>query len=188
MKIACIGWGSLIWQPGDLPACGGWRSDGPRLPVEFARISRDGRLTLIVWPGVPEIDTYWTEMTLPTLDAAIAALASREGCPPRFIGHWSRDRAGAEVAPEAVATVTAWAAHRDLQAAVWTDLPSTFAKRTGAPWSPSAAVNYLGGLVRDDAEALPRAREYIRRAPAQTRTATRTLAEQELGWLPADEH
>lgn len=177
----------MIWSPGDLPAHGSWHTDGPWLPVEFARISQDGRLTLIVMPGVPEIHTYWTELRLATLDEAIAALASREGCRTRFIGYWSHDRASAEIASEAVATVAAWATDHDLQAAVWTDLPSTFEKRAGSPWSPRAATDYLSRLVHDDAEALPRAREYIQRAPAQTSTATRALAEQELGWTPTDQ-
>lgn len=187
MTIACIGWGSLIWSPGDLPTNGGWRTDGPHLPVEFARISKDGRLTLIVMPGVPEIRTYWTELRLDTLDEAISALASREGCRPRHIGYWSPDRANAEVAEEAVATVASWAAGLGLQSAVWTDLPSTFEKRAGTPWSPRAAADYLLGLRQDAAKALPRAQEYIQRAPPQTSTETRALAEQELGWTPADQ-
>jgi hypothetical protein len=45
MRIACVGWGSLVWDPRDLPVKGAWRPDGPRLPIEFARQSDNGRLT-----------------------------------------------------------------------------------------------------------------------------------------------
>ena len=46
MKIAVLGWGSLIWDPKELDANNEWNNDGPFLPIEFARISNNGRLTL----------------------------------------------------------------------------------------------------------------------------------------------
>jgi hypothetical protein len=51
MKIAVIGWGSLIWCPGSLRIQTAWHNDGPSLPIEFARILKDGRLTLVIRPG-----------------------------------------------------------------------------------------------------------------------------------------
>lgn len=38
-QIAIIGWGSLVWDPRDLPIESPWHDDGPELPIEFARIS-----------------------------------------------------------------------------------------------------------------------------------------------------
>ena len=58
MRIAVIGWGSLLWSPRTLPLAGTWSSDGPVLPIEFARISVDGRLTLIIEDGAKPIATY----------------------------------------------------------------------------------------------------------------------------------
>jgi len=53
MKIAILGWGSLLWEPSaefekwiELP----WKNDGPKLKIEFSRISgsRKGALTLVI--------------------------------------------------------------------------------------------------------------------------------------------
>jgi hypothetical protein len=41
-QIAIIGWGSLISSPGSLLLSSRWHTDGPLLPVEFARVSSGG--------------------------------------------------------------------------------------------------------------------------------------------------
>ena len=48
MKIAVLGWGSLIWNKGKLRLTTNWTDGGPVLPIEFSRISDDGRLTLVI--------------------------------------------------------------------------------------------------------------------------------------------
>ena len=75
--IACLGWGSLIWDPKGLPVDGGWYTDGPQLPVEFTRVSRDGRLTLVITEGAPPVAVLWSCLSVSSLDDAIQALAER---------------------------------------------------------------------------------------------------------------
>jgi hypothetical protein len=43
MPTVCLGWGSLIWDPRELPIAVEWQTNGPLLAVEFARQSKKGR-------------------------------------------------------------------------------------------------------------------------------------------------
>lgn len=36
LRIVFLGWGSLIWDPRELPVIGDWQSGGPVLPIEFS--------------------------------------------------------------------------------------------------------------------------------------------------------
>lgn len=87
--VVCLAWGSLAWNPGDLPLRTRWRNDGPFLPVEFARQSRDGRITLVLLEGAIPVPVLWAEMRSRTLSDAVAALAEREGTPVANIGRWT---------------------------------------------------------------------------------------------------
>ena len=73
------GWGSLIWKPGDLPIKGNWKEDGPLLPIEFARQSNDGRITLVLVPKYPLLNCCWIELDCNDFQEAQEALCKREG-------------------------------------------------------------------------------------------------------------
>jgi hypothetical protein len=89
VRIAVLGWGSLMRDPRGLAIQGDFQPDGPLLPIEFARISQDGRLTLVTMPGVRNIRTLWAMMECVDLDVAIRNLSDREGCAEDKIGVWS---------------------------------------------------------------------------------------------------
>ena len=59
---AILAWGSLIWDPKDLEYNKqlGWIYDGPNLPIEFARISKNGRLTLVITENGTFNKTFYT--------------------------------------------------------------------------------------------------------------------------------
>ena len=82
-NIAVIGWGSLIWSPGRLELQSGWRRDGPLLPVEFARVSQDGRLTLVIVESdeVDEQRALWALSGFSDIESAIENLRARVTCP-----------------------------------------------------------------------------------------------------------
>jgi hypothetical protein len=80
MKIAILGWGSLIWNPGELKTSGDWQYDGPHLPIEFARVSGDQRLTLVIRPNSKKVKTLYTTSSFSDLQSAIENLQIREKC------------------------------------------------------------------------------------------------------------
>lgn len=177
--IACLGWGSLIWNPGSLELTGEWESDGPSLPVEFTRQSDNGRVTLVITQGARSIPVLWSRMATESIEEAITALAEREGMKGMSarenIGLWTVGRQSDQ--PEAAA-IGDWATAMGLAGVVWTALGSRF---EGAPRTPSSdeVVGYLGGLAGEQRSA---AEEYIRRAPVQITTTYRRAIEQKLGW------
>ena len=161
--IACIGWGSLIWDRRNLDVDGQWRADGPVLPVEFARQSDNGLITLVVLQGVAPVPTLWSLFNTRDLKAARESLRVRERIPRSraadFIAHWRR---GENPASEPHATISAWAAGKNLDAAIWTNLPPKFDGIDGRVPTQHEIVAYLPAL---EGKTRAAAEEYVRSAP-----------------------
>jgi len=186
MKIAILGWGSLVWDPRALRLVGHWMEGGPALPIEFSRISDNGRLTLVIDEahGV-DVPTRFAWSALGDLDEAIVDLQKREGSPVRsrigFIDIASGltcERARANH-PLACARIQEWCKGQHLDAVVWTAIGPRFQKKAGVPFSVDAAVRYLIDLqepVRTSAI------DYIRNAPADVVTPVRAKAAAALGF------
>lgn len=177
--IVCLGWGSLIWRPGCLPTMGDWHTDGPELPVEFARQSGDGRITLVIERRAERVPVLWTRLTVGSVDAARRALADREGVclsrNPRSIGHWSLE--GASRHRES-AGISEWARVKGADAVVWTALKPRFNNELVTP----TREEVIGRLWSLEGPERSKAEEYVRKAPSQIRTAYREAIEVELGW------
>src|SRR5205809_11733 len=130
MTIACLGWGSLVWDPRGLPVQDTWLYDGPLVRVEFARESSDGRLTLVIVPTGPEVRSLWASFTVNTPADARDTLAKREGVErhrEKHIGVWSSTDASESDPP----SISAWARGLRLAAVVWTALPPRFEGKDG---------------------------------------------------------
>ena len=118
MKIACIGWGSLIWRPEGLPIHDKWFEDGPILPIEFSRHSADDRMTLIIDEQAQPNRTLWALMTTAILNEAIEALKQREGSKKTEVIHYIT--ADTEQATGVKIEVLKWLKTMNLDAAIWT--------------------------------------------------------------------
>lgn len=177
--VAVIGWGSLIWDPRDLELASEWLTDGPMLPMEFARFSSRDRLTLVLTEGVPEQSTLWAISASDPFEEASTDLEARERCGPKGIGSWPRLAGGSSIRTYDAA-LEAWVGGKRLDGAVWTALGTTDASKKRGLLSEDARLEYPRALERDGRAAA--AREYIERAPAQIRTPFRELVKRELGW------
>ena len=186
--IACIGWGSLLWDPRSLPMATPFAADGPCLPIEFARVARDGRVTLVIDSDrqTTPIATFWTRLEVASLDAGIEALGRRERIKPAKFGEWigaeGVDGVSRGTASEATRSVMrAFLRDQGLAGVVWTALPSRTPAGAFARPSLEALLDHLRSL---EGEALRRAEEYIRRAPSVVVTRNRARFAAELGWTP----
>lgn len=177
--IACLGWGSLIWDPRALAIKHHWLTDGPFIHVEFARQSQDSRITLVLTEGASPVPSLWALMDTADLVSAKSNLCIREGIPRRnevkYIGSWSTDCPS----PPLIPNLAEWALTHDISHVIWTNLPPKF---NGVETTPSSAqvVRYLAGLKgeqRDEAE------RYVRLAPQQIDTAYRRHIEAALQWM-----
>jgi hypothetical protein len=184
--IACLGWGSLVWDPRGLPIQRTWFEDGPFVNVEFTRQSDDGRITLILEPSATPVRSLWAVMDAKDIVTARKDLQMRERILEKnkqsHIGSWSEGQPANQPLPKSVIGLSDWAQARGVDHIVWTALPSKFNGKNQTP-SQQDVINYLNGLTgtkRDNAE------RYIRFAPKQIDTAYRRAIEAALHWTGTD--
>ncbi|MGH8543123.1 MAG: hypothetical protein ACREX3_05715 [Gammaproteobacteria bacterium] len=177
-RIACLAWGSLVWDPRELPIQRKWFTDGPFVQVELVRQSDNGRITLVLEGSAPPVRSLWAVVDLTDLASAREALRMREGISEKRsaeIGGWSKgDRP-----PELILDLPEWAASHGLEGVVWTALPAKFDGQERRTPTIEQVLDYLeslSGAKRDSAE------RYIRSAPRQIDTPYRRRIEAALHW------
>lgn len=184
MKTAILGWGSLIWQPKILKfdANIGWKENGPVLPIEFARISQDGRLTLVITPNGTEVPTLYSVSSFDNLNLAVLNLAVREGTGRTSIGSYNKSKD--EFSPIKFMfkeNIKNWIETTDFDAVIWTNLPEklNLENVTKTEKDPDGRIDYLQNL-KGHQSAL--AEQYIRNTPNQITTTYRQQIIETLGW------
>lgn len=130
-KIAVIGWGSLIWQPNSLKKTGEWNEDGPTLPLEFCRISADGRVTLVLDKNGTQCKALWALMDIDNFDDAVENLRAREGTVIDMIHFHEKN---SELIFPHSEIILEWMIGKDLDAVIWTGLETN--------WSEKRQVNF----------------------------------------------
>jgi hypothetical protein len=184
MRIAILGWGSLLWEGGrefdDWHHR--WQYDGPCLKIEFSRISRKNRLgalTLVIdsLHGFPTT-VAWCLSKREKIEAAVIDLRRREDTTNDNICSVRLKKLTAPHAElcQTEGSIVAWAKEKKLDAVVWTALKSNFEDETKAPFSIDAVVAYLKTL---SPAGKAKAAEYVWRAPEFVQTAVRLALQQE---------
>ena len=169
---------------------GPFRADGPRLPIEFSRVSHDGRVTLVIDEQAVAIPTWVVALDVDGLDAAVEALGRRERIGrarwPSWIGaqlHAGTAGTRGDASEATRDAVSAWLPGSGYDGVVWTALPSRCPDGRFADPRTGELVDHLHAL---EGEARARAEEYIRRAPHTVRTERRAHFEAELGWTASE--
>ncbi|MDD5155095.1 MAG: hypothetical protein PHF11_01240 [Candidatus Omnitrophica bacterium] len=178
MKIACLGWGSLVWNPQDLPVRIPWFNDGPLLPIEFARLSQGERITLVLVADMPCVRSLWALMSITDLDQAKKELARRERTDIANIGSWPPN---SNARHEFDKVIGEWAIQKNLEAVIWTALSPRFNSNEKRIPSVEEIISFLKGLPYEKRKY---AEEYIRKAPLQINTDYRRKIEVEFNWTP----
>jgi len=180
MKIAILAWGSLVWDQRTLQIENNWINEGPELELEFSRVSKDGRLTLVIDPnnGV-KVRTYYGKSIRTNLDDAIADLIDRESTIRKRIAYVDiiNNRNSKSEYPEhddVFDNITVWCNEKKYDAVVWTALSSQFYHQTHMDFSVENAINYLEQLPLS---AKSNAINYIKKAPGEVITPVRKRLE-----------
>ncbi len=188
MKIAILGWGSLLWDPHHQfdEQCERWQPDGPSLKLEFSRVSqtRSKVLTLVVdaHNGTSCLVAYAISKRK-NPDDAICDLRCREGTTIKNIGFYFADGTRKQSRDdESLESIRAWAAKKKIHVVIWTDLESNFQEKSSGrkPFCIESALSHIQAL---DPEGKAKAAEYVWRAPEFIETPLRE-ALQSQPWFP----
>jgi hypothetical protein len=175
VKIACLGWGSLIWKPEALPLASEWHKDGPAFPIELSRVGDGGELATAVCVNAPLTRAFWALLNADTLHHAVAALREREQIPVS-----RSDGVGVMVFNSTPAGPLAdWAAEKKLDAVIWTALPPRIHGLEGRIPCVKDVLDYLRTL---EGEKRQHAQDYLSRVPAEFETPYRQAIRTHLGW------
>lgn len=184
MRIAILGWGSLIKEPRELAidksiGDSGWLNDGPLLPIEFSRISKDKRLTLVIDERGKQVQTLWAISTSNDLITAIENLAARENTPStRNIGFANlKDGSSSDFSNRwEIDQITSWATQKGINGVIWTGLKPNFEEKIAELFNESKVFNlenikwFVEKLQYDEYLKM---RSYIENAPPATNTSLR---------------
>jgi hypothetical protein len=187
LKIAILGWGSLLWDkdPEFEEQHEDWQVDGPSLKIEFSRVSqkRNGALTLVLdMKNGSSCQVAYAMSKRKIPDDARCDLRNREGTTLTNIGFCFVDNSRKQARDEGVLeAICNWAVFKRIDVAVWTDLENNFLAKSNCrqPFSIEAALQHIQNL---DSEGKARAAEYVWRAPAFVKTPLREMLQVQPWW------
>jgi len=174
-SIAILGWGSLLWDDNEKfdSQHGPWFCDGPKIKIEFSRIScrRKNALTLVIdIKNGQKVEVSYCLSKRTELVYAIKDLEEREES--RRIG-FTCVKSGLRCSRHKFveSSIAEWAKSKSFEQVIWTDLESNFLEEKKIDFTVDNAVAHIKGLTK---EGRYKAAEYIFNAPAYVQTSLRT--------------
>ena len=151
MKIAYFAWGSLLWDSDGLNLQTPWKKTNIRLPLNFSRISDNGkgRLTLVIdnKDGVSN-PLYYAIAKETNLNNAINNLKIREGTITKYIGYINlkneNSRYSDRLTQKDIEKFKNFALKNKIDSIVWTDLYPNFKN-----FSTQNALKYIDKHKKD---------------------------------------
>ena len=145
-KMAYLGWGSLLWNYKDLKI-GEWEKTSLKLPLEFSRISQDGRLTLVIDEENGAENNIWmTPAKYKNIDLAINALKKREKTLKGAISYVNLPKKKYRIrntSPKIAQQLVMWALKEGLDVIIWTDLSTNWEKVRDKKYTVDDAIKYF---------------------------------------------
>ena len=145
-KIVYLGWGSLLWNYKDLKI-DDWQQIDLQLPLEFSRMSQDGRLTLVIDEKNGAINKIWsTQAHYKNIDIAINALKKREKTLKSAISYINLPKKRYRIrntSPKLTQEIVMWALKEKIDVIIWTDLSSNWQQIRGKEYSIEDALQYF---------------------------------------------
>jgi hypothetical protein len=184
MKIAILGWGSLLWEENKQfnDQHDSWHcDDGPSIKLEFSRISssRDGALTLVIDPeNGSDTTVAWCLSKRLDPEDAICDLECREGTTCCNIGRVYLNNHNKDYFHDAksLSAILSWIEEKRFDVVIWTDLKNNFEEKRNIPFSIETSLSYLQNLPQ---EGKKKAAEYIKKAPDFVHTPLREAVQKE---------
>jgi hypothetical protein len=168
-----------------LPIRGGWQTDGPFLPIEFARLSNHNRITLVILYdnlNYAASRSLWTLLDVDSATEAFAALKKREGVTSnQNIGLW--EKGTAHPLHKMDGRIAQWAEAMGLDAVVWTKLGPKWEEGKKTVNRMPTEEEVIKKISTWDEPLGTYARLYLQMAPKQIDTPYRRAVFAKFGWF-----
>ena len=146
--IIYLAWGSLYWNPDTLPIKN-WNYSNLELPLEFSRISDEGkgRLTLVIDDKNGKLNKVWYAISqINNVNQSIQKLRQREKTTLNNIAYINLKKnmkRSLNTPPKIIEKIWDWARDNNIDAVIWTDLKSNWYDIMHTPYNVQNAYKYF---------------------------------------------
>lgn len=146
--VTFIGWGSLLWNYDTLKIIDTWKhTTSLKLPLEFSRISMDGRMTLVI-DKINGLDNgiYYGDSEIEDVNLAINILKKREKTVSANIAYFNLKNNKFRfnnTPPEIAKRILQWGVKNNKSAIIWTDINNNWKEIRGVNYSIENAMEYF---------------------------------------------